>query len=183
MDKGKAEILGRIRLWLGLFMVGLALSGITAFPLVHELRLLDSWIGEGTDMAKHLPELARWISRVHAGLEETALEFPFIAYGSDWLAFAHIVLAISFWGALRDPVRNIWGIEFGMIACVATFPLAFICGPIRGIPIYWILIDCSFGTVGLVPLMLARRGALRLAAMEDRVGATGRSVASDAASR
>lgn len=183
MEKDKAEILGRIRLWLGLFMVGLVLSGITAFPLVHELRLLDSWIGLGTPTAGHLPELARWISRVHIGLEETALKFPFIAYGSDWLAFAHIVLAISFWGALRDPVRNIWGIEFGMIACVATFPVAFICGPIRGIPFYWILIDCSFGIIGLVPLMLARKGALRLAAVADRVSTAGRSAATGAIRR
>lgn len=183
MEKDKAAILGRIRLWLGLFMVGLVLSGITAFPLVHELRLLDSWIGEGTSMANLLPELARWISRVHIGLEETALKFPFIAYGSDWLAFAHIVLAISFWGALRDPVRNIWGIEFGMIACLATFPVAFICGPIRGIPIYWILIDCSFGIIGLAPLMLARRGALRLAAIAEGVSGSGRPVATGTIAR
>jgi hypothetical protein len=39
-----------------------------------------------------------------------------------------------------------------MIACVAIIPLAFICGPIRQIPFYWRLIDCSFGVFGIIPL-------------------------------
>ena len=29
-------------------------------------------------------------------------------YAHDWLAFAHICLAILFAGAIRDPVRNVW---------------------------------------------------------------------------
>ena len=165
MEKGRDALLGRIRLILGLFVVGLVLSGITAFPLVHELRLLDAWIGNGSALQAYLPGLSGWISQVHFGLEETALRFPYIAYGSDRLAFAHIVIGISFWGAMRDPVRNIWGIEFGMIACLAVIPLAFICGPIRGIPLYWQLIDCSFGVLGILPLWLARRDTLKQAAI------------------
>jgi hypothetical protein len=34
-----------------------------------------------------------------------------------------------------------------------VLPLALICGPLRGIPIYWRLIDCSFGVLGAVPLV------------------------------
>ena len=79
------------------------------------------------------------------------------AYGDDWLAFAHLVIAVAFIGPLRDPVRNKWVIEFGMIACVLVFPLAFVAGAVRGIPIFWRLIDCSFGVVGLVPLSLCYR--------------------------
>jgi hypothetical protein len=75
-------------------------------------------------------------------------KYPFLAYGTDWLAFAHMVIAVVFIGPLRDPVRNIWVIEFGMIACVGVFPLAFIAGSIREIPFFWQLIDCSFGIVG-----------------------------------
>ena len=30
-----------------------------------------------------------------------------------------------------------------MIACFALIPLALICGPIRGIPWFWRVIDCS----------------------------------------
>ena len=36
----------------------------------------------------------------------------------------------------------------GIAACLAVIPLALICGPIRGIPFYWRLIDCSFGVIG-----------------------------------
>jgi hypothetical protein len=52
---------------------------------------------------------------VRQGVVETGARYPFIAYGFDWLAFAHIVLGILFLGAIRDPVRNIWVIVFGMI--------------------------------------------------------------------
>jgi hypothetical protein len=56
------------------------------------------------------------MNRVHAGVSETYRLYPFIAYGTDWLAFAHIVIAVAFWGPLKNPVRNVWVIEFGMIA-------------------------------------------------------------------
>ncbi|MDB6032636.1 MAG: hypothetical protein JWM16_2974, partial [Verrucomicrobiales bacterium] len=32
-----------------------------------------------------------------------------------------------------------------MIACVAIIPYAFVFGAVRQIPIWWRLIDCSFG--------------------------------------
>lgn len=75
-----------------------------------------------------------------------------MSYGTDWLAFAHIVIAVVFIGPLKDPVRNVWVIQFGMIACILIIPLALICGPIRQIPFYWQLIDCSFGVIGIIPL-------------------------------
>ena len=151
-----------IRLLLGLFVVGLVLSGLTAFPLPCELRLLTSWFGERTTMAATFPGLAYWLSYVQEGLETAEREYPFLAYGTDWLAFAHLVIAIAFWGPLKDPVRNIWVLEFGMIACLLVIPLALICGPIRGIPFYWQLLDCSFGVFGLIPLAIARRLILTL---------------------
>jgi hypothetical protein len=144
-----------VRLLLGLFIVALVLSGLTAFPLVWEVRLLASWFGEGTTIGTALPGLATWLTRVRQGLETTARDYPFIAYGTDWLAFAHLVIAIAFIGSFRDPVRNIWVVQFGMIACVLVIPLALICGPIRGIPFGWRLIDCSFGVFGLIPLAIA----------------------------
>ena len=78
-------------------------------------------------------------------------------YGYDWLAFAHFVLAILFIGPYNDPVKNIWVIEFGLIACVLIFPLAFIAGYFRSIPIGWQLIDCSFGVFGFIPLWICYR--------------------------
>ena len=53
-------------------------------------------------------------------------------------------------------------VEFGMIACVLVLPLALICGPLRGIPLFWRLIDCSFGIVGIVPLWFARGATLEM---------------------
>jgi hypothetical protein len=94
---------------------------------------------------------------VHNGLTETYRTYPFIPYGTDWLAFAHIAIAIAFIGPLRDPVKNIWVIEFGMIACVLIVPTALICGSIRGIPLFWRLIDCAFGIIGIIPLWICRR--------------------------
>jgi hypothetical protein len=41
----------------------------------------------------------------------------------------------------------------GMIACIAVFPLAFICGPIRGIPFFHQIIDISFGFFGFILLL------------------------------
>jgi hypothetical protein len=64
------------------------------------------------------------------------------------------VIAVAFIGVLRNPVRNKWIIEFGIVACVMVFPLALVAGVVRGIPIWWRLIDCSFGVVGLVPLRI-----------------------------
>ncbi len=62
----------------------------------------------------------------------------------------------------RDPVRNIWIVEAGMIACVGVIPLALICGPIRGIPFWWSVIDMSFGVFGVIPLLILRRMIKRL---------------------
>ncbi|MEA1950394.1 MAG: hypothetical protein U9N87_03350, partial [Planctomycetota bacterium] len=111
------------------------------------------------------PSMAQWVSYVHLGVVDTFQQYPFMAYGTDWLAFAHIVIAVAFIGPLRDPVKNIWMIEFGMIACVLVIPLAVICGPLRSIPWFWTLIDCSFGILGIIPLWLTRRYIKRLEAV------------------
>lgn len=128
------------------FIIGLVLSGLTAFPLESELASL----------AKHasmLPSsLQEWLAKIYAAVKTTNENYPYLSYGTDWLAFAHLVIAIVFFGPLRDPLKNIWVVEFGMIACIAIFPLAFIAGSIRQIPIYWRLIDCSFGVFGVALL-------------------------------
>jgi hypothetical protein len=107
-------------------------------------------------MYAHLfPEaIHRFILEVNTGINYTAIHYPFLHYGTDWLAFAHIVIAVGFYGPYQNPVRNVWVIEWGMIACVLIIPLAFICGYIRQIPLAWQLIDCSFGVFGLIPLRI-----------------------------
>lgn len=84
-------------------MARLFISGVTAFPLQSELHWLLS-------MLESLPlrqtaetiHLLPWIARVYHALSETNGQYPFLAYGTDWLAFAHLVLAVLFIGPYRD---------------------------------------------------------------------------------
>ena len=98
-----------------------------------------------------------WLTVIYEAVKETNNNYPYLAYGTDWLAFAHLVIAVVFIGPLMDPVKNIWVIQFGMIACIMIFPLALIAGPVRHIPFFWQLIDCSFGVFGFIPLYICYR--------------------------
>ena len=155
-----------MRGWTVFFIVALVASGLTAFALTWGVGLLVRFFGEpiaGGSGLMH--DLQSWLAHAHAGLLETDAKYPFMAYGTDWLAFAHIVLGILFVGLLLDPVRNRWLATFGLICCALVIPLALICGPIRGIPWGWRMIDCSFGVFGAIPLWIVRRaiGELRIA--------------------
>ena len=142
------------RVSLGVFVAGLILSGLTAFPLLGELSILCRWLGI-TDPAAYdtLSGLRRWIAFVSFGLNKTYAAFPFVAYGTDWLALGHLIIALFFIGPFRDPVRNAWVLRVGLIGCAAVIPLALICGKLREIPFEWRLLDCSFGIVGAIPLL------------------------------
>ncbi|EDY19452.1 conserved hypothetical protein [Chthoniobacter flavus Ellin428] len=150
--------LRRYRLVLGLFILGLVLSGVTAFPLLHELELLGRILGIPADAGpSSLSGLQFWIATVRDGLRATYASYPWLAYGTDWLAFGHITIALFFIGPWREPVANAWVLKVGLVACAGILPLALICGPLRGIPIYWRLIDCSFGIFGCLPLLYCLR--------------------------
>lgn len=144
------------------FIVGLVISGITAFPIETEIQLFDTYFINSAWLQNNLTSIHTFLVFVSKGVHETAEKYPFIFYGTDWLAFAHIVIGTAFIGPLRNPVRNIWVIEFGIIACLMVIPLAFICGPIRGIPFIWRIIDCSFGLFGIIPLWITRKWILQL---------------------
>lgn len=146
------------RLTLSLFILGLILSGLTAFPLLRELSLLCRWLGISDPAAyENLTGLHRWLAFVFLGLQKTYAAFPFVGYGTDWLAFGHFVIALFFVGPFRDPVRNAWVLRCGLVACVAVVPLALICGHVRQIPLAWRLLDCSFGILGTIPLFYCLR--------------------------
>lgn len=151
-----------IKTWILIFIIALILSGVTAFALETELAWLSSLMGDNQSA------LTTWINKVYLALHDTNLKYPYLAYGYDWLAFAHLVIAVAFIGPLKDPVRNKWVIQFGMIACIMIFPLALIAGPIRGIPFYWQLIDCSFGVIGLIPLWICYRKIEALEKLSER---------------
>ena len=127
--------LGRVRILLGVVIVGLIGSGLSTLPLLREVATVDSW--------------------VHA------LRFPafvtFIAYGTDWLGFGHFVIALFLVGASVDPMRNVWLIRASMIACVLVIPTALIAGSVREIPLWWRAIDSSFAILGFIPLWFAER--------------------------
>jgi hypothetical protein len=153
----------RIRILLLIFIAGLVLSGFTAIPLESELRAITNWaIANGLQDSV----VFEWLIRVREGVTETNLNHPFIAYGTDWLAFGHFVIAIAFIGPLRDPIKNIWVVEFGMIACILVIPYALIMGAFRDIPTWWRFIDCSFGVLGLAPLWLCHDQIKRLAKLK-----------------
>ncbi len=140
------------------FIIGLLISGVTAFPLLHELRILANLLGVGEAQS---PEgysgLPFWILTVRHGLEQTYSLYPWMAYGTDWLAFGHIVIAMFFIGPLINPRSGRATIYTGIAACIGVIPLAMICGSIREIPFYWRLVDCSFGVLGILPLIYCLR--------------------------
>ena len=153
----------RIRICLAFLITGLVLSGLSAFPLRAELpivvRMLKALMGDSG--------LATWLASVSAALQDTDRKYLFLAYGTDWLGFAHLVIAISFIGAWRDPVRNKWLFTFGLIACTAVIPFALIAGGFREVPLAWRLVDCSFGIMGAIPLIICIRTVEEL----ERMGA------------
>jgi hypothetical protein len=154
------SLLRRVRLFTWIFIVGLVVSGATAIPLNWELDVLVKWFGlEGQTSATATNELGRWLLSAREALQDVNSKHPLLFYGTDWLAFGHFVIAIAFVGALRDPVRNVWLFTFGMIACVTVIPYALIFGAVRGIPLWWRLIDCSFGVLGFIPLWFCRKWA------------------------
>jgi hypothetical protein len=146
------------RLTLGFFIFALVMSGVTAFPLLTEIRLVSKALGISDPAAyASLTGLQQWFGFVHHGLEETYAKFPFIGYGTDWLAFGHIVIAMFFVGPWRDPMANRWVLKVGLLACACVLPLAWIAGEVRSIPWMWRWIDCSFGIFGALPLLLCLR--------------------------
>jgi hypothetical protein len=158
------RLLRSIRIWLSVVIVGLVLSGVTAFPLQHETALIVR-AAASLKLNIHAPALNAWLIRVASALADTDARYPFLAYGTDWLAFAHLVIAAAFIGPWLDPVRNKWFITWGFISCAAVPFLAFIAGPIRGIPFYWRCIDSSFGVFCCIALVALRRPLTKLEAL------------------
>jgi hypothetical protein len=142
----------RIRNWTLFFIAALFVSGISAIPLRPEMNFLVQ------TFAQHDPPdlIDSWLLRVQAAVNDVSTRWPFLALGTDWLAFGHIVIGLGFIGLLRDPVRNEWLITWGLLACLLVLPWAWCFGWARGIPWGWRLVDCSFGFLGMIPLLEIR---------------------------
>jgi len=156
----------RIRVLTAIFMLGLIISGATAIPLVAEVDCLVKLTGASSftseTHASPTSAWAVWLIKVQNALHSVAEKHPFLFYGTDWLAFGHFAIALAFVGAIRDPVRNQWLFTFGMMACGLVVAHAFVFGAVRGIPVWWRLIDCSFGLVGIIPIWLCRKWSREL---------------------
>jgi hypothetical protein len=149
------KLKNQIRYLLVFFIVALVISGATAMPGETELSFF----------LKYFPSLhpvSDLFFKVFDAIHRTNQNYPYLMYGYDWLAFGHFVIAAAFIGPLKDPVKNIWVIDFGMIACVMVLPFALIVGGFRELPFWWRLIDCSFGVVGIIPLWITRNKILAL---------------------
>lgn len=85
---------GRMRWLVGLFIFGLFVSGLTAIPLLQETSWLTNLAGTNDTSTA-----GEWLMRVHIALSQTQSQYPFLFYGTDWLAFGHFVIAIAFIGA------------------------------------------------------------------------------------
>jgi hypothetical protein len=146
-----------VRTWTAFFMAALIVSGLTAVPLEWGTR----WLGS---LTRHWSgPWHTWAQQAADAIADIGARYPFLFYGTDWLAFAHVVIALAFVGVLRDPVRNKWVIDWGLISCAAVVVLAFAWAPVRGIPFFWRCVDASFGIVGALPLWWVRK---RIARME-----------------
>jgi hypothetical protein len=144
------SIINKIRWLIISFMVATLISGITAFPVESEL----SWLLNHPAL---IPSgMMEWLQTCYDGIKTTNTRYPMLAYGYDWLGFAHIIIAMAFIGPLKHPVRNVWVIDWGIISCIAVIPMAFIAGPNRYIPFFHIFIDCSFGIIGIIPLLICK---------------------------
>ena len=83
-------------------------------------------------------------------------------YGVFMLILAATCSIIFFIGVYKDPMKNVWITKTGIIACLLIFPVAIIAGYARDIPLFWQLIDCSFGAIGLIPLILIHKNTQKL---------------------
>jgi hypothetical protein len=151
--------LTRAKWMLGIVATGLFLSGVTIWPAITELKTAVRLLWGD---APATGELHTFLLKAIEGLETANTRYPFMLYAHDWLAFAHIMLAVLFTGAIRDPVRNKWVPEAGLLMCLSVPVLAGICIPLRGLPIWWFWIDFAFAPGAALPLWIALRDVKRV---------------------
>lgn len=167
---GSFDARRRFRVAMALFIVGLVASGLTAFPLLWEMKVLTRLFGLADATSPHGHEgLAHWLLTVRFGLEDAYAKHPWLAYGTDWLAFAHLVIALFFIGPLIDPASSRPTLCAGLAACAGIIPLALIAGAVREVPLASRLIDCSFGVIGGALLLYCLRLLRRIEAGEEAV--------------
>ncbi len=145
---------------LAIVVLGLVLSGATIWPMEWELSTLIALLWG--DAPATQGSVHAFLVRVLDSWRTVEQDSPFLLYGFDWLAFAHIMLAVLFAMTMRDPVRNIMVLRFGLVCCACVLVLAAVFIPLRGIPYAWMLVDMAFAPACALPLWLGLRDLQRL---------------------
>lgn len=147
-----------VRVLLGIVAFGLLVSGLTCYFLEWEVRFVTQVVWGGSpDTIPFMAEEYKLLVKVGEGLKVLMRDYPEFMLGTDWLGFAHVILAILFAGAMPDPVRNIWIVRFGIVSAVLVVPSAWLFGYMRGLPAIHYFVDASFGIGAVIPLILAHR--------------------------
>ena len=136
---------------------GLFVSGVTIWPWDIELSFAISAL-QTIAGPEPLIQLLQDIQQDMRLLEQSN---SFVLYVADWLAFAHLVLVVLFLMALKNPIRNVLVVRFGILCSLSVPVLAITCIPMRGIPLFWILIDSSFALCA-IPLWIALKDIRKL---------------------
>ena len=118
----ETDLRRRIRGWTWFFIFGLIFSGATALPIPTAFEVAGRVMGRDLSAGGLVPaSFSLWLQSVRDGIERAEQTAPFMFYGTDWLAFGHFVIAAAFIGAHKDPVRNRWLYQFGMMASAAAW--------------------------------------------------------------
>ncbi|MFI5134703.1 MAG: hypothetical protein ACHQD9_02500 [Chitinophagales bacterium] len=139
-------------------IVGLLLNGISIIPLRTEISIL---LATNDSLPKFLQE---WLNYVSQGLQETGNQYNFMRYGFDWLGFTHLLIAILFFGALKDPVKNEWVVKWGMIVSLLSIAMALGWEQLRSVPFWWSIIDAMIALLAFVVLWLCNKWIQQLKA-------------------
>ncbi|HSU30337.1 MAG TPA: hypothetical protein VLJ11_03800 [Bryobacteraceae bacterium] len=101
-------LLGRVSAWILAFILGLVISGVTAVPLQTELDGLVTILPkEALHPIGASTGLQPWIELAAKGITETNIRYPFLSHGTDWLAFAYLVIAVAFIGPIVIPLIQV----------------------------------------------------------------------------
>ena len=106
-DMRAETLLRQIRWIVAFFIIGARpqrYNGLSSFA-----RTGVTWTTLGDRPSSPCSEysgLRLWIAAVWEALRFQNIQYPFLAYGTDWLAFGHLVIALFFVPAWCDPVRH-----------------------------------------------------------------------------
>jgi hypothetical protein len=159
----QGNILRRIRGWMIFYAFALAISGLTAVNVDWQLRTLVATLwGDAAPGTSWWPAMHAWLATCRDATADIGTRYPYVFYCFDWLAFGICAIGLLFLGAARDPVRNVWVVQFGLICCGLVLVFAAIVPHLRGLPWFWMFVDGSFGLFGAIPLLVILRDIRRL---------------------